>query len=240
MTARPKSRPEAQNTPNDEHRRMRYARMLGQIYIKCGATRQSFIALFAFRMGVTFTWAYEKVIIHIVHSGGGQSPLPMMTDTSLSGVSVSDHSDKSPTFLRMKHKTQRWIAIAAALTSAAVALPAPAQATPKAPRPPVRIHAVAYYGTLDIIARETLGLKARFFTLQGQPLAGLPVQFVTTGERFPMCDATTDYAGYAECRNGPVPPPVSLANLLVNGYDATFEGNRSYAPVSAHNNIGIG
>ena len=137
----------------------------------------------------------------------------------------------------MKHTTMRWLATAAALTSV-VAAASPAQAA-KAPRP-ARLNAVAYYGTLDVIARETLGLKARFFTYEGHPVSGLPIAFVTTGERSFLCEATTDLAGYAECRNGPVPPPVSLANLLVNGYDATFEGNRRYAPVSAHNNIGIG
>jgi hypothetical protein len=139
----------------------------------------------------------------------------------------------------MKHKTMRWLATAAALTCAAVAAASPAQAA-KAPFGPKRLNAVAYYGTLDVIARETLGLRARFFTFDGRPVAGLPIQFVTTGERNFLCDATTDLNGVAECRNGPVPPPVSLANLLVNGYDATFEGNRRFAPVSAHNNIGIG
>jgi hypothetical protein len=138
----------------------------------------------------------------------------------------------------MKHKTMRWLATAAALaTVAAAASPALAE---QAQRRPERLHAVAYYGTLDVIARQTLGLKARFVTLHGRPVAGLPVAFATTGERSFLCDATTDLAGYAECRNGPIPPPVSLANLLVNGYDATFEGSRRYAPVSAHNNIGIG
>ena len=146
-------------------------------------------------------------------------------------------TDKSPTFVCMKHTTMRWLAAAAALTVVAAASPAHAAKAPFAPR---RLHATAYYGTLDVIARQTLGLKARFITLEGRPVAGLPITFVTTGERFPMCDATTDLAGYAECKNGPVPPPVSLANLLVNGYDATFEGNRWFAPASAHNNIGIG
>lgn len=131
----------------------------------------------------------------------------------------------------------RWLAIAAALTSVAAASPVQAAEGRKGPQ---RLNATAYYGTLDVIARQTLGLKARFVTLEGRPVPRLPITFVTTGERHFMCDATTDYNGYAECRNGPVPPPVSLANLLVNGYDATFEGNRRYAPVSAHNNIGIG
>jgi hypothetical protein len=137
----------------------------------------------------------------------------------------------------MKHTTMRWLAIAAALTSVAAASPAQAAPAPFGPR---RLNAIAYYGTLDLIARQTLGLRARFTTLEGRPVPGLPIAFATTGERSFLCDATTDLGGYAECRNGPVPPPVSLANLLVNGYDATFEGNRWFAPVSAHNNIGVG
>jgi hypothetical protein len=137
----------------------------------------------------------------------------------------------------MTHTTMRWLATAAALTSVAVA--GPAQAA-KAPFRPGRLHATAYYGTLDVIARQTLGLRARFVTLEGRPVPDLPIAFATTGERSFLCDATTDLSGYAECRNGPVPPPISLANLLVNGYDATFEGNRWFAPVSAHNNIGVG
>jgi hypothetical protein len=139
----------------------------------------------------------------------------------------------------MKHTTKRWLATAAALvglTSAAIA--SPAEAAPSFRQQ--RLHATAYYGTLDVIARQTLGLRARFITLTGRPVPGLIVTFVTTGERFPLCEATTDLNGIAECANGPVPPPVSLANLLVNGYDATFYGNRRFAPVSAHNNIGIG
>ena len=139
----------------------------------------------------------------------------------------------------MKHTTKRWLATAAAVVSAATVAPAPAQAA-EANLAPKRMNAVAYYGTLDIIARETLGLRARFFTYDGHPVAGLPIQFVTTGERNFLCEATTDFNGFAECRNGPVPPPQSLANLLVNGYDAVWEGNRKFAPVSAHNNIGIG
>jgi hypothetical protein len=137
----------------------------------------------------------------------------------------------------MKHTTMRWLATAAALASVAVASPAQAA---KAPFAPERLNATAYYGTLDVIARQTLGLRARFVTLRGRAVPGLPITFVTTGERSFLCDATTDLNGYAECRNGPVPPPISLANLLVNGYDATFDGNRWFAPVSAHNNIGIG
>ncbi|WP_436527222.1 hypothetical protein [Actinoplanes sp. HUAS TT8] len=139
----------------------------------------------------------------------------------------------------MKQTTMRWLAAAAAL--AGLAASSPAQAAPSAPRfGPVRMNATAYYGTLDVIARETLGLKAHFTTWDGHPVAGLPIQFTTTGERFPLCEATTDFGGWAECKNGPVPPPVSLANLLVNGYDAVWLGNRRFAPVSAHNNIGIG
>ncbi|WP_229076602.1 hypothetical protein [Actinoplanes sp. DH11] len=138
----------------------------------------------------------------------------------------------------MKHTIKRWLAVAASAASLIAVLPAPAQAAPAFQRQ--RLIATAYYGTLDIIARETLGLKARFITVGGRPVPNLVVNFVTTGERFPMCEATTDLNGWAECRNGPVPPPQSLANLLVNGYDAVFDGNRYYLPVSAHNNIGIG
>jgi hypothetical protein len=137
----------------------------------------------------------------------------------------------------MKHTTMRWLATAAALTSLAAACPAQAAPVRSGPK---QLNATAYYGTLDVIARETLGLRARFVTFEGRPVAGLPITFVTTGERSYLCSATTDLNGNAECRNGPVPPPVSLANLLVNGYDATFDGNRRFAPVSAHNNIGIG
>ncbi|MEU4216606.1 hypothetical protein [Actinoplanes sp. NPDC026623] len=137
----------------------------------------------------------------------------------------------------MKNTTMRWLAVAVALISVAVSTPA--QAAPAQP-PPRRLNAVAYYGTLDVIARETLGIRARFTTIEGRPVVGLPVQFVTTGERWFMCEATTDFNGFAECRNGPIPPPISLANLLVNGYDAIFEGNRWFRPVMAHNNIGVG
>jgi len=137
----------------------------------------------------------------------------------------------------MTHTTMRWLATATALAAVAAATPALAAQTRSRPR---QLNATAYYGTLDVVARETLGLRARFFTIEGRPVARLPIAFVTTGERSFLCHATTDYNGYAECRNGPVPPPVSLLNLLINGYDATFEGNRLYAPVSAHNNIGVG
>ncbi|GAA2669916.1 hypothetical protein Apa02nite_016950 [Actinoplanes palleronii] len=130
--------------------------------------------------------------------------------------------------------------LAAAVTLAGIAAASPAQAAPAPKTSPIRMNATAYYGTLDVIARETLGLKAHFTTWDGRPVANLPIQFTTTGERFPLCEATTDFGGWAECKNGPVPPPVSLANLLVNGYDAVWLGNRRFAPVSAHNNIGIG
>jgi hypothetical protein len=138
----------------------------------------------------------------------------------------------------MKHTTKRWMAAVAAVAALVSISPAPAQAAPNVQRQ--RLIATAYYGTMDIIARETLGLKARFITVGGRPVPNLIVNFVTTGERFPMCEATTDLNGWAECRNGPIPPPQSLANLLVNGYDAVFDGNRYFYPVSAHNNIGIG
>jgi len=130
--------------------------------------------------------------------------------------------------------------LAAAVTLAGIAAASPAQAAPAPKASPIRMNATAYYGTLDVIARETLGLKAHFTTWDGRPVANLPIQFTTTGERFPLCEATTDFGGWAECKNGPVPPPVSLANLLVNGYDAVWLGNRRFAPVSAHNNLGIG
>ncbi|MEU4688136.1 hypothetical protein [Actinoplanes sp. NPDC023714] len=138
----------------------------------------------------------------------------------------------------MKQTTKRWLAAVAAVAAFVAVNPAPAQAAPNFQRQ--RLIATAYYGTMDIIARETLGLKARFVTVGGRPVPNLIVNFVTTGERFPMCEATTDLNGWAECRNGPIPPPQSLANLLVNGYDAVFDGNRYYYPVAAHNNIGIG
>ncbi|GLY05728.1 MULTISPECIES: hypothetical protein [Actinoplanes] len=138
----------------------------------------------------------------------------------------------------MKHTTKRGLAAALATAAVVTAAPTPAQAAPEVR--PIRLNATAYYGTMDIIARETLDLRARFFTYDGRPVAGLPVQFATTGERWLLCEATTDFNGYAACRNGPIPPPVSTLNLLVNGYDAIFEGNRRFAPVSAHNNIGIG
>ncbi|GID95286.1 hypothetical protein ACFQFC_33000 [Amorphoplanes digitatis] len=137
----------------------------------------------------------------------------------------------------MKQTIKRLLAIAVALISVATA--SPAQAVGAQP-PPQRLHATAYYGTLDVIAREVLNLRTRITTLDGRPVPGLPVSFVTTGERWFMCEATTDWNGVAECRNGPIPPPISLANLLVNGYDAIFSGNRWFRPVMAHNNIGIG
>lgn len=141
----------------------------------------------------------------------------------------------------MKQTTKRWLAAVAAVVALVAAHPAPAQAAP--PPPPFqrqRLIATAYYGTMDVIARETLGLRARFITVGGRPVPNLIINFVTTGERFPMCEAVTDLNGWAECRNGPIPPPQSLANLLVNGYDAVFDGNAYFYPVSAHNNIGIG
>ncbi|MEU7904354.1 hypothetical protein [Actinoplanes sp. NPDC049118] len=149
-------------------------------------------------------------------------------------------ADKWPTLCSMKQMTKRWLAIAAALISIVASSPAQAAGAQPPPPPPMRLNAVAYYGTMDVIARETLGLRARFTTIDGRPVAGLPIQFVTTGERWFMCEATTDLNGFAECRNGPIPPPISVLNLLVNGYDAIFEGNRWFRPVMAHNNIGVG
>ncbi|WP_370420772.1 hypothetical protein AB8O64_21690 [Streptomyces sp. QH1-20] len=102
-----------------------------------------------------------------------------------------------------------------------------------------RLNATAYYGSLDPLARQTHGLKARFVKTDGTPVEGLPVKFTVSGEKTFLCNATTDSDGYAECKNSPLPLGVPTVKALLYGYDATFEGNAHYAPVNAHNSIGV-
>ncbi|KOU36261.1 Ig-like domain-containing protein [Streptomyces sp. WM6378] len=103
-----------------------------------------------------------------------------------------------------------------------------------------RLNATAYYGSLNVLARQTHDLKAKFTRVDGSPVAGLPVKFTVTGEKAFLCEATTDTDGYAECKNSPLPAPLTLEQLLLKGYDATFDGDDRYAPVSAHNSVGLG
>jgi hypothetical protein len=105
---------------------------------------------------------------------------------------------------------------------------------------PERLNATAYYGSFDVLARQTSGLKAKFTKADGTPVVGLPVKFTVAGEKAFLCEATTDTNGYAECKNSGLPPlPVSAVKLLTGGYDATFDGNDRYAPVTAHNSVGV-
>jgi hypothetical protein len=138
---------------------------------------------------------------------------------------------------------RRSISRAASVALAALALGSPLHSTSASAldhHGPERLNATAYYGSFDVLARQTSGLKAKFTRVDGSPVAGLPVKFTAAGEKAFLCEATTDTNGYAECKNSPVPPlPVSAAKLLTGGYDATFDGNEQYAPVSAHNSVGI-
>ncbi|MBZ4319868.1 Ig-like domain-containing protein [Streptomyces huiliensis] len=104
---------------------------------------------------------------------------------------------------------------------------------------PERLNATAYYGTLDIVGRQTNNLKAKFTKVDGTAVAGLPVKFTVSWDRFFLCEATTDTNGYAECKNSPLPAPLPLTQLVLHGYDATFDGNHQYAPASAHNSVGV-
>ncbi|MFC7307883.1 hypothetical protein ACFQVC_27110 [Streptomyces monticola] len=103
---------------------------------------------------------------------------------------------------------------------------------------PERLNAAAYYGSVDVLARQTHGLKAKLTKVDGSPVAGLPVTFTVAGEKTTLCEATTDTNGNAECQNSPLPLGIPTVKLVTAGYDATFDGNARYAPVSAHNSVG--
>ncbi|OKI01455.1 hypothetical protein A6A06_20820 [Streptomyces sp. CB02923] len=108
------------------------------------------------------------------------------------------------------------------------------------PAAPERLNATADYGSFDVLTRRTSGLRAKITETDGTPVAGLPVKFTVADEKALLCEATTDTDGYAECKASPLPPlPVSTIKLLTGGYDATFDGNPRYAPVSARNSIGV-
>ncbi|MFH8343961.1 hypothetical protein [Streptomyces sp. NPDC018045] len=108
------------------------------------------------------------------------------------------------------------------------------------PAPPKRLNAKAYYGSFDVLARQTSGLKAKITEVDGTPVADLPVKFTVTGEKAVLCEATTNTSGYAECKKSHLPPlPASAVKLLTGGYDATFGGNPRYAPASTHNSVAV-
>ncbi|MFD9637551.1 hypothetical protein [Streptomyces violascens] len=48
---------------------------------------------------------------------------------------------------------------------------------------PERLNTTAYYGSFDILARQTNGLNAKFTKVDGTPVAGLPVRFTVAGEK---------------------------------------------------------
>ncbi|MFD7667686.1 hypothetical protein [Streptomyces sp. NPDC059788] len=108
------------------------------------------------------------------------------------------------------------------------------------PIAPKHLHAAAYYGSFDVLARQTSGLRAKFTEADGTPVGGLPVKFTVAGEKAFLCEATTDTHGFAECQNSPLPPlPASAVKLLTGGYDATFDGSPRYTPASAHNSVDV-
>lgn len=103
-------------------------------------------------------------------------------------------------------------------------------------RKPLR--ATAYYATLSIVARQVDGARVNVTQVDGTPVPGLPVKFTISGDRSYLCEAVTDPNGNAECRQAPMPIGLPLTYLLLNGYDATFDGNAHYTPVTAHNTVG--
>lgn len=115
----------------------------------------------------------------------------------------------------------------------------PAASASASTEAPERLNATAYYGKVNVLAREVTDPKAKFMKVDGTPVHGLPVKFTVTGEKSFLCDATTDTNGYAECRNAPIPLVIPLVQLLLSGYDATFDGNAWYTPVNAHNSVGL-
>lgn len=65
----------------------------------------------------------------------------------------------------------------------------------------------------------------------GQPLAGQPITFTTGG--FPLCTSTTDAQGVAVC-NALLALPLII---LHGGYTATYAGNSSHQPATAHGGV---
>lgn len=104
---------------------------------------------------------------------------------------------------------------------------------------PQRLVATAYYGTVNVLARQTNQLKAKLTQSDGTPVPGLPIKFAISADSSYLCQAITNPDGYAECTNSPLPATVPLAQLLLGGYDAYLDGNARYLPVDAHNSVGI-
>ncbi|MFD0631765.1 hypothetical protein ACFQ9X_09130 [Catenulispora yoronensis] len=54
---------------------------------------------------------------------------------------------------------------------------------------------------------------------------------------YPLCSAKTDLSGHAACSTSP--GLLDSVGVLLSGYKATFAGNRSYLPSSAHGNTAL-
>ncbi len=75
-------------------------------------------------------------------------------------------------------------------------------------------------------------------TSDGEPVPGKTISFLAPNGlliKGPVCTAQTNASGVASC--GSVLPGV-VASLL-SGYDASFAGDTSFAPASAHGTIAV-
>ncbi|MEA2219938.1 MAG: hypothetical protein QOJ35_2564 [Solirubrobacteraceae bacterium] len=89
-------------------------------------------------------------------------------------------------------------------------------------------------------------------TLSGEPSAwfrtvrndesirGLRIVFETTILGAEGCTAFTDSRGIAECNSGSVFNPLFIFDALVGGYNAVFDGDYYYEPVTVHGTVSPG
>ncbi|MEU8587630.1 Ig-like domain-containing protein [Streptomyces sp. NPDC048664] len=83
---------------------------------------------------------------------------------------------------------------------------------------------------------DVTGLSATL-TSDGTPLAGQPVVFTDRSGRVPLCTATTDANGTADCdaviTRGPLHDVFLALELAAHGYRATFDGSADHGPATA-------
>jgi hypothetical protein len=99
-------------------------------------------------------------------------------------------------------------------------------------RKPLDVQAFTIKGSL--LALETRP-KARVTLAEtGAPVSGLKINFRSGSAAIEGCAAFTDPEGIAECSQGTQFSVVLIADIVVSGYDAVFDGDAEFQPAKGH------
>ncbi|MDH6696479.1 hypothetical protein ACIQKE_03785 [Streptomyces griseoviridis] len=90
----------------------------------------------------------------------------------------------------------------------------------------------------NVLPPSIQGLHAVLWDAEtNEPLRGRQIVFTNTGGR-ELCRAVTDPLGEAAC-SAPLALSLSTPDTLVNGYTASYSGDRDHLPATAHGTINI-